>query len=185
MARTRRYNSDMQPLREKIADYMGKQTEIRAHYAMLAEQEIAKLRDEVLDEMFIVHAGAGPSEIANSTGVSRTTVIRWRKEFMERMAENLEAGEDVAAAVEQVVADKTLPDKPYTEIGSEKYDGYPTAYAVTPDGPLWLLTGEDFGIGESPYEAEDNRVDRPDWMTDDVMRKIVYEANVKLMLAPW
>ena len=118
MARTRRYNSDMQPLREKIADYMGKQTEIRAHYAMLAEQKIAKLRDEVLDEMFIVHAGAGPSEIANSTGVSRTTVIRWRKEFMERMAENLEAGEEVAAVVEQVIADKPSAGQAYSEVGS-------------------------------------------------------------------
>ena len=57
---------------------------------------------------------------------------------------------------------------------------------ATQDGQaLWLLTGEDFGIGESPYEAEDNRVDRPDWLTNDVMRKIVDEANVKLMLAPW
>lgn len=101
------------------------------------------------------------------------------------MAENLEAGEEVATVVEQVVADNPSAGQAYSEVGSEKYDGYPTAYAVTPDGPLWLLTGEDFGIGESPYEAEDNRVDRPDWLTNDVMRKIVDEANVKLMLAPW
>ena len=67
------------------------------------------------------------------------------------MAENLEAGEEVAAVVEQVIADKPSAGQAYSEVGSKKYDGYPTAYVVTPDGPLWLLTGEDFGIGESPY----------------------------------
>lgn len=184
MARTRKYNENMGELKEAITRYMGEQAEVRHHYARLAEEELEKRRQRVLDLMFVVHADAGPSEIANSTGISRSTVVRWRDEFLQAQKAK------VAARVEpEVVADDAEDSELRWNYRSDKYDGTPTAYLEVWEGDeqyrLWILTGEDFGIGYTPQEADGNHVERPEWLTDEVLREAVDATGVRLLLAPW
>ena len=189
MARTRKINENMGDLAEAIQEYQGAQATIRAKYALLAEQEITARRKRVLDLMFITHAGAGPSEIANSTGVSRSTVIRWRDEFAASREALIEEGNRVHAEVGAEVSEYSKPVAHdfggFFNFGREDYDGTPTAYVQVGMDQVWLLTGEDFGEGGTPHEAEDNRIDRPDWLTDELMREAVEATGVRLMLAPW
>lgn len=170
MARKKAYNPNMGELRDMVARYMGSSREIRAKHAAAAEREIDALRHEVQRKMVTDFAGSGPSEIANSTGLSRSTVVRWRDEFLEKFG-------GIMPTPEPQVAELTF--------GFQSWEGRNTAYIEGGIERLFLLTGEDFGMGDTVEEAEANKVDRPDWLTDDLMRQAVEETGVKLMLAPW
>lgn len=198
MARTKKINESMGDLADAISEYLGEQSKIRAKYAALAEDEIEKRRARVLEMMFVTHGGSGPSEIANSTGISRSTVIRWRDEWKaakderERTAALTEEANRVHAEIDFGEGLYSEPVKPVAhdfgkemEYGAENYDGNLTAYIAIGTEQVWLLTGEDFGEGGSPWEAEDNKISRPDWLTEDLMREVIETTGAKLMLAPW
>lgn len=175
MPRAKSYNEALIPLAERISGYRAKAAKVRADYAARAEAEIAKQRAEIQREVAVDYANIGPSEMANSTGLSRSTVIRWRKDWAEengdvditKLIEDAEAGPEVG------------------QFGFETWEGINTAYIETDGTRLFLLTGEDFGYGQTVVEAERNKVQRPDWLTDDLMREAVDATGVTLMLAPW
>lgn len=169
MGRKIAYNSDMSEIRDLIAKYMGDQRTIRARYAARAEQEIADQRAELQRLMFTDFPYAGPSEFANSTGLSRSTVIRWSEEYAAR---RLEHDENVV----HVSSDSPV-------FGKEG----DTAYIVHEGRRLYLLMGDTFGYGETVEEADTpgNLITAPEWLTEDLMRQAVDTTGATLMYAPW
>lgn len=169
MGRKASFNTQMEELSTAIAKYMGNRVLIRARYAAMAEKEIADQRTEIQRRMFTEFPEAGPSEFANSTGLSRSTVIRWMEEFKGRHL-------------------NVLPDAAVTPAGHGTYgiEGT-TAYVIHEGRRLYLLTGDTFGYGESVEDADrpGNLITAPEWLTEDVMREAVEATGATLMYAPW
>lgn len=174
MPRKRTINKALEPLGVRIGEYQAAAATIRAKYARMAEAELASMRHAVQHDVAVTYAHIGPSEMANSTGVSRSTIIRWRNEYAEQFGED-----DISTLIAESHAKDTL------SFGSESWEGINTAYIDRDGKRLFLLTGEDFGEGESVVEAEANKVPRPAWLTDAIMRQAVDATGVRLMLAPW
>lgn len=169
MGRKIAYNPEMAELGELVARYMGNRTIIRARYAALAEKEIADQRVELQRRMVTDFPDAGPSEFANSIGLSRSTVIRWLEEYAER---HLNVQSDAA---------EERPGHGAYGIEGE------TAYVMHDGRRLYLLTGDTFGYGESVEDADrpGNLITAPEWLTEDVMREAVEATGATLMYAPW
>lgn len=169
MARTKKINENMGELIEALAEFRSRESSIRAEYARLAEQKIAESHDKVLDLMFIKHADAGPSEIANTTGLSRSTVIRWRAGFLERQAQGLGVEEeDVPEFVETVEKlDASEPTFTYSMERSEESNADVHLIQKDDGQAVYILWGDVFAGGESADEGE--VIERPDWLTDEVL----------------
>lgn len=169
MGRKIAYNPEMAELGELVARYMGNRTIIRARYAALAEKEIADQRVELQRRMVTDFPDAGPSEFANSIGLSRSTVIRWLEEYAER---HLNVQTDAAEA-----------PTGHATYGVE--DG--TAYVIHDGTRVYLLTGDTFGWGDSKAEADQpgNLTTAPEWMTEDLMREVIEQTGATLLYAPW
>lgn len=171
MGRKLAFNEDMAELREMIGRYMGNQRTIRARYAAMAEKEIADQRAEIQRRMVVDFPDAGPSEFANSTGLSRSTVIRWLEEAGER---HLTLAEP--ATVNEAVV-----------FGSQEADGRKVAYIYREGQRLFLLTGDTFGYGDFIEDADKpgNLTTAPEWLTEDLMRQAIEETGASLPYAPW
>lgn len=191
MARTKKINENMGDLIEALAEFRSREASIRAEYARLAEQKIVESRDNVLDLMFIKHAASGPSEIANTTGLSRSTVIRWRAEFQERAAQlepDLEfkplSPEEIAHNDALIEAGDFNEEEIYG-VGGRENQGAPVTFsfakvrseetnddmhAITNDGngeTVYVIWGDTFGAGPDADDLKE--IDRPEWLTDDVL----------------
>lgn len=192
MARKKLYNENMGDLVEAVQEYRSGGVAIRAKYAALAEKEIAASRERVMDLMFVKHHESGPSEIANTTGISRTTVIRWRKEFLER-------AEDVGVPLEMLIEDREALEAEENadpvmsgdyEFGMEnsRESNSDVHYVKRAEDEfkVYFPVGDFFCEGDSPDEAEQNSpITRPDWLTDDVMMQAESITGVRIPYAPW
>jgi len=169
MGRKITINPDMGELRDLITKYMGNRTLIRARYAALAEKEIADQRTEIQRLMVTEFPDAGPSEFANSTGLSRSTVIRWLEEYGDRHL--------------SVAPDAVTPAAGHGTFGIED----DTAYIIHDGKRVYLLTGDTVGWGATKVEADQpgNLTTTPDWLTEDLMREVVEQTGATLMYAPW
>lgn len=178
MARTKKVNENMGDLIEALASFRSAEVEIRAQYARMADEKIAQSRDKVLDLMFIKHASSGPSEIANTTGVSRSTVIRWRNEWRQRHSDAAEVrqigGElgvseaDAPAFAETV---EKLVEAPAFEFSIERSEESNENVHVivnkASSEKIYVIWGNTFTQGESADDSKE--VARPDWLTDDAL----------------
>lgn len=189
MARTKKINENMGELIEALAEFRSRESSIRAEYARLAEQKIAESHDKVLDLMFIKHADAGPSEIANTTGLSRSTVIRWRAGFLERQAQEERDGVPFTPlpGAEKAINDALIAAGDFTEeevygVGGKANQPATFTYSMErseesnadvhliqkDDGQaVYILWGDVFAGGESADDGE--VIERPDWLTDEVL----------------
>ncbi|AWY06427.1 helix-turn-helix DNA binding protein [Microbacterium phage Tandem] len=192
MARTKKISENMGDLIEALAKFRSNEATIRAEYARKAEEEISRSRDEVLDLMFIRHHEAGPSEIANTTGLSRSTVIRWRDEWRARQAAlpeserfAAEVGIDpeeraaFAETVEKVVAAESVPTFEFSLEHSEESNE--KVHAIVNGGTgqkVYVIWGDVYtsgrGVDDSPEVA------RPDWLTDEVLTSAEQATNMDI-----
>lgn len=184
MARQKSINEDMKlDLAPAIDAYRVAEREIRAKYEEIIAREIEERRQYVMDLMFIKYAGSGPSEIANSTGISRATVIRWRNDFM--------ADDEARDLAEQVAPDLPTgnPAAPVFEFGVERSQ-------ESNEDLVWIrntATGEVvyviwwdmFGMGSNATEADTNEVAAPGWLTNDVMQQAEAATGTVFHGAPW
>jgi len=177
MARAKKVNAELYDVAQAVSKYQGASTLIRAKYLAAAEAEIAELRHSVQRMIAVEYADVGPSEMANSVGLSRSTVIRWRADWQERFG-GLES-------IAQAPVKAAVVNDDVMTYGFVTYEGMNTAYIERDGKRLFLLTGEDFGHGDTVVEAEANKVDRPDWLTEQVMRDAIDATGAHLMLAPW
>lgn len=175
MGRNASFNPEMAALGEVIAKYMGNRTVIRARYAAMAEKEIADQRVEIQRRMLTEFPDAGPSEFANSTGLSRSTVIRWLEEAKSR---HLNLGDENVVQVNPGTG---------MAFGAEDYNGSRVAYIVHGGKRLYLLMGDTFGYGETAEQADQpgNLITAPEWLTEDLMREAVESTGATLLYAPW
>ncbi|QDH92243.1 hypothetical protein SEA_PHILLYPHILLY_94 [Microbacterium phage PhillyPhilly] len=184
---------DMQDVVDALGAFRSAETTIRADYAARAEREIAKRREDVLDLLFVKHAGSGPSEIANSTGLSRSTVIRWRKEFLESQVDSPfsplsaedEAENDALIAAgdyteEEIygVGGKANQIEPTLENGAfsflkERDTDSNVDYHVilnhARSEKVYIVWHDVFAGGESAEETRE--IARPDWLTDEIIQQ--------------
>ena len=186
MARTKQIR-EMPDALEALASFRSAETTIRAEYAARAEREIAKRRDQVLDILFVKYADSGPSEVANSTGLSRSTVIRWRKDFLDR--------EGSAQSFDEVAADASIAAGDYTEeevygVGGKANqadiitfatvrdtDADTDVHQVTnnaADESVFIVWADVYGQGDTPQDSV--MIPKPDWLTDE----IIEQAEAKL-----
>lgn len=160
---------DMSDVVDALAAFRSAEATIRADYMARAEGEISKRRQDVLDLLFVKHAGSGPSEIANSTGLSRSTVIRWRKEFLESAGEIAEPTEE--APVEREYPG-SLDDEGFS-FSKERDTDQNVHYHVIVNHALgqkvYVVWDDVYAEGEN---AEDlTTIDRPDWLTDEIIEQ--------------
>lgn len=161
---------DMQDVVDALGAFRSAEATIRADYAARAEKEIAKRREDVLDLLFVKHADSGPSEIANSTGLSRSTVIRWRKGFFEdREAESqdIDFGEADYAPVED-----SEPEAEPTFLFTKERDtdsnvDYHVVTNQLTGESIYIVWHETFATGDSAEETRS--ADRPEWLTDEII----------------
>lgn len=208
MARTKKYNENMGELVDALSDFRSAETTIRAKYAALAEKEILLKRKRVLDLMFIKHHDSGPSEIANTTGLSRTTVIRWRKEFVENASEQEDVQFAPLSEAEIAENDALIADGDFTEeevygVGGKANQAHLHDYAFsierstesnadfhrihnkTEDDVIYVIFGNMYGRGATANEADYNQVERPDWLTDEVLQAAEAETDLPIPGADW
>lgn len=170
MARTKKINENMGELLEALAEFRSREASIRAEYARLAEQKIIESRDKVLDLMFIKHVNSGASEIANTTGLSRSTVIRWRKEFLERQAQDLGVAQadmpEFLETIEKLAGSEStfIYSMEHSEESNE--DVHAIIKAATAE-KVYVIWGDTFGAGTHVDKTKE--IERPDWLTDDVL----------------
>lgn len=177
MARTKKISSDMGDLLAALAEFRSDEANIRAEYARLAEEKIANSRNNVLDLMFVTHAAAGPSEIANTTKLSRSTVIRWREEFRNRVdslpeelslsavsVEDHPDEEGVAALNEGSSPDIIAYSLEHSEESNE--DVHVITNQTTGE-KIYVIWGDTFSAGAGVDDSD--AIDRPDWITDAVL----------------
>lgn len=184
MARQKSINEDMKlDLAPAIDAYRVAEREIRAKYEEIIAREIEERRKYVMDLMFIKYKDSGPSEIANSTGISRATVIRWRKEFL--------ADDEAREIAGQVVPDLPIlePAAPTFEFGVERSQESNEDLAWvknTATGEVvYVIWWDMFGMGENATEADTNEVAAPGWLTQDVMQQAEAATGMKFHGAPW
>lgn len=184
MGRSKKVSTEMDDLVEAIGEYRLAESTIKAKYLALAEKEIADRRERVMDMMFIKHRDAGPSEIANTTGLSRSTVIRWRKIWEESQVSE---GEKLYEAEDTAVLDGLIASGDYTEeevygVGGKAnqvgFDFHPArdteadtdvhhVINVATGESVFIVWADVYGVGETPADAK--MVPRPDWLTDEVI----------------
>ncbi|AXC37954.1 helix-turn-helix DNA binding protein [Microbacterium phage Jacko] len=185
MARQKSINEDMKlDLAPAIDAYRVAEREIRAKYEEIIAREIEERRQYVMDLMFIKYAGSGPSEIANSTGISRATVIRWRKEFM--------ADGEAREIAEQAASDLPIQAEPATDLfefgverSQESNEDLVWVKNVATGEVVYVIWWDMFGMGENATEADTNEVAAPGWLTQSVMQKAEAATGMKFHGAPW
>jgi hypothetical protein len=188
MARTKKINENMGPLIDALAEFRTAEATIRAKYALLAEQEIGRKRAKVMDLMFITHHDSGPSEIANTTGLSRTTVIRWRKEFLEREAAKAEEWVDPDAEIieeldKEYASEADEHDHEFVfsmERSTESNADFHRIANLTEGDVIYVIFGNMYGRGDTANDADYNQVDRPAWLSDDVLRAAEAETGIQI-----
>lgn len=192
MARKKLYNENMGDLIEAVTEYMNAGQSIRAKYAEMAEKEIAHQRERVLDLMFVKHHESGPSEIANTTGISRSTVIRWRKEFLDRAEEAGVPLEMLIKDREDSEADAEERVEPVAgfefglEHSAESNTQVHYVKRAEDEFKVYFPVGDFFCEGNTPDEAEqESPISRPDWLTDDLMKQAESETGLRIPYAPW
>lgn len=184
MGRRKMFNQEIANVVGPMAqEFRNKEATVRARHALLAEQEIAKARADLLDVMFIDYAKAGPSEIANSTGISRSTIIRWRKEWLESQPDREPTDVQVEVEADDAVEVESVEEFAFGADMSSA--NYMTNWIEHGGERVYLLTGEDFAIAETIDDAEQTTSERPEWLTDDIMRQAQDATGAKIMFAPW
>lgn len=176
---------DMQDVVEALGAFRSAEATIRADYAAKAEREITKRRQDVLDLLFVKHADSGPSEIANSTGLSRSTVIRWRKEFFEgqegqlfsplsadEIAENDALIESGDYSEEEIygVGGKANQEPTFLFTKERDTDSNVDYHVVTNQltgESIYIVWHDTFATGDSAEETRS--AERPEWLTDDII----------------
>lgn len=169
MGRKKLVSESMGELIEAIGDFRQAEATIKAHYLALAEQEIAEKRERVMEMMFVKHRDSGASEIANTTGLSRSTVIRWRKDWEAKLPEFEPVPQQVEPAeVEEPEA--TEPEFLFTkERDTDSNVDYHVVTNELTGESVYLIWHETFGAGETPEDAKS--IERPEWLTDEVIQK--------------
>lgn len=196
MGRRKHFSEEMGDLIEALGEFREAESTIKAKYLALAEQEISEKRDRVLDMMFVKHRESGPSEIANTTGISRSTVIRWRKEWESKLPE---FGEDLALEGDALDAEIIrLGGDENPEDGSDPVnhellftkardpESNADMHAITNEGAgetAYVIWGDTFAIGPDVESAK--VVDRPDWITDTVLQKAEEVLGFRVPGATW
>ncbi|QDH48104.1 helix-turn-helix DNA binding protein [Microbacterium phage Hubbs] len=167
---------DMQDVVDALGAFRSAETTIRADYAARAEREIAKRREDVLDLLFVKHAGSGPSEIANSTGLSRSTVIRWRKEFLESAGQIAEPTEEAPVeredpgSVDEV--EPTVENGAFSFLKERDTDSNVDYHVILNHArseKVYIVWHDVFAGGESAEETRE--IARPDWLTDEIIQQ--------------
>lgn len=205
MGRKKHFSEEMGDLIEALGEFREAESTIKAKYLALAEQEIAEKRDRVLDMMFVKHRESGPSEIANTTGISRSTVIRWRKEWesktfgpdltfeplsAEEIAENdalIEAGdfsEEEIYGVGGKANQQVEPELLFTKAHDAESNA--DIHAITNEATgetVYVIWGDTFAIGVDVESAK--VVDRPEWITDTVLQKAEEVLGFRVPGATW
>lgn len=188
MGRRKMFNADLAEEVGALAqEFRVKEATVRAHHARLAEEEIASARQNLLDVMFVKYANSGPSEIANSTGISRSTIIRWRDEWLKStLGEEVKpVAEEAEVEVESIIEAEVEAVEQFTFGAEMSSANYMTNWIEHGGERVYLLTGEDFAIAETIDDAEQTTSERPEWLTDDIMRQAEDATGAKIMFAPW
>lgn len=174
----------MPDLMQAIADYRVAEQEVRAKYEAIIAEEIEERRQNVFDLMFVKYREAGPSEIANSTGLSRTTVIRWRKSFLEQVAGDATLFAEVASAPEPKKAE---PERFEFSIehSTESNEDFHRVDNLANGESVYIIYGDVFGTGATASEADLNAVPRPVWLTDEVMKQAEADTGLLVPGAAW
>lgn len=190
MARQKQVSTEMGDLIDALGEFRQAEATIKAKYVTLAEKEIAEKRDRVLDIMFIKHRESGPSEIANTTGLSRSTVIRWRKEFEERAVEAItgvgiaaeEAGQvlDAALSMVDVYPEVQMPEA--VAFSKERDTDSNVDYHVITNYPrgekVYVVWHDSYAAGYTAEEAM--TIERPEWLTDDMLAEAEQKLGFKI-----
>lgn len=163
---------DMQDVVDALGAFRSAEATIRADYAAKAEKQIAERRQDVLDLLFRKYATSGPSEIANSTGLSRSTVIRWRKEYLDKLeiqSHDIDFGEGDYAEPDETQDEPDVPDLfLFTkERDTDSNVDYHTITNRTNGESIYIVWDGVFAKGETPEDTVS--ADRPEWLTDDVI----------------
>lgn len=162
---------DMQDVVEALGAFRSAEATIRADYAAKAEREITKRRQDVLDLLFVKHADSGPSEIANSTGLSRSTVIRWRKEFFEKV-ENAQLIAEMEEGADRTEETEDQEEQEPTFLFTKERDtdsnvDYHVVTNQSSGEKIYIVWHDTFATGDSAEEAK--TAERPEWLTDDII----------------
>lgn len=208
MGRRKHFSEEMGDLIEALGEFREAESTIKAKYLALAEQEISEKRDRVLDMMFVKHRASGPSEIANTTGISRSTVIRWRKEWESKLPEFPNEGLLFAPLSDAEIAenDALIESGDFTEeevygVGGKANqrvnhellftkardpESNADMHAITNEGTgetVYVIWGDTFAVGHDVESAK--VVDRPDWITDTVLQKAEEVLGFRVPGATW
>lgn len=193
MGRKKHFSEEMGDLIEALGEFREAESTIKAKYLALAEQEISEKRDRVLDMMFVKHRDSGPSEIANTTGISRSTVIRWRKEWESKLPEfgeeiDLGTDEDFDGDAIDAMIEATLAEEAAELLFSKERDTESNVdmHAITNQATgetVYVIWGDTFGVGPDIESAK--VVDRPDWITDTVLQKAEEVLGFRVPGATW
>lgn len=189
MARTKKINEGMGDVIEALAEFRANEANIRAEYMRAAEKKITDSRDRVMNLMFIKHAGVGPSEIANTTGLSRSTVIRWRADWEKRSADRAEFlddadaiavdAEDVPEFVETVA--KLVAEPSFSYLLERSEESNENVHLIVNDltgERIYVLWGDTFSKGSSADNSD--VVDRPNWLTDAILAKAEHVTKLDI-----
>lgn len=186
MARQKMTNPEIEALAPLFDERLANHRRIdREHREMAAKAKEAYEYD-LFKTLFVDHAYAGDSEIANSLGISRSTAINWRRDFNEKYG-HLHTESKVAERATGITWEHKGVDRwevPYIYITK----GAETVVLADWEG-AYLLTDENANkipsaISEKVAQAKTHAKkwdkpyadDVPAWFTDETRERIADEA---------
>lgn len=185
MARQKEYDESLYWIRDAVAKYNETQASIRARYMALAEREA---RDSAVEMKRIIveqfQKGYGASAIANSVGLSRSTVIRWKKEY-----EALYGASEVPVFASPEPTEPAIPAKVPAKIKARRTNFgrfVIDSHADYPQDERVFVSAYN-SIGQKNHPDVSRHSYRPDWLTDDLLRSLEYHIipGEKIEGAPW
>lgn len=190
MARQKKVNPAMSHIKEMIENRTQAREDIKARLARQADAEIALHTKSLYEAIFEEFPDAGDSEISNSVGVSRNTIYLWRRDYVENYRGRVLHG----ASIEEVKA--IIPPKvaPIYDVEKVSWEGRDRLVFDVKGSHLHVITYDSFGYGDTPEEADIDEMmmrrtptpnERPDWLTDEVLKAEAERFDVNIPFAPW
>lgn len=189
MARKKKINEGMKHVGDMILNRDRARAEIKDRMALELEEQLRLHTLKIYEAMFKDFPDAGDSEISNSTGVSRNTVYLWRRDYYNNY---LGEGRPKKSAVDQVgVHSEVVPEYEFTKQVWEGLDRLVFRFSgkqlhvITYDAVAYATSAEEADELEMKNRQNGTPDERPEWLTDDVLRDAAKKADVRLALAPW
>lgn len=197
MARTKKVNEKIVALRQSFDERAMRNRQIDREFAEKAREAKEAHEAGLFKTLFVDYAYVGDSEIANSLGYSRSTIVNWRKAFNETYGYLYEGARVEVEAqgapikVTHMYVGDALGDWPvidFAHAGEVARVVHANAiFTISGNEPVADAMDTARAILKRSYSETEvyENYERPDWLDDDTIKAAFEAEGKRLNGAPW